>query len=474
MSKKFSNVSQSVLNEVSQQWDEDILPQLEAYIRIPNKSPMFDADWKEHGYMDEAMNLIQKWCEKQDIKDMKVELMSLPERTPLLFIEIPGQNDETVLIYGHMDKQPEMRGWDEDKGPWLPVYEDGKLYGRGGADDGYSIFCALSAIAALQRHEVSHSRCVFILEASEESGSGDLPAYMEKLGSRLGSPSLIIALDAACGNYTQLWTTTSIRGMVGGTLKVRMLTQGIHSGLGGGIAGTSFGVLHALLSRLEDSQTGNILLDSCHVNIPPHRIEEAKYAAEILGVAFLEGTPFAENVKPMSDDIAELILNNHWRPSLAITGISGLPRVGNAGNVANPAVTAKFSLRLPPLVDPQSVGQDIKKLFEENPPFNAEVECDVMEHGPGWNAPESAPWLCEANDKASQEFFNQPAAHMGLGGSIPFMGMLGELFPKAQFLITGVLGPKSNAHGPNEFLHIDYVKRLTGCIASVISSHFEK
>lgn len=466
--------AKKIFEEISTIWDNSIIPELIEYIKIPNKSVHFDPDWKKHGYMDKAMQLIVKWCEKQPIKNMRLELLESQGRTPLLFIEIPGQIDETVLLYGHMDKQPEMNGWDADLGPWKPVLKDDKLYGRGGADDGYSAFASLTAIATLQHHNIPHARCVVIIEACEESGSTDLPFYLTQLKEHIGNPNLVICLDTGCGNYEQMWSSTSLRGIVAGKLTIETLTNGIHSGTGSGIIPSTFMILRQLLNRIEDPNTGKVILKDLMVDIPENRIEEARKTAQTVRDIFFNTFPFLPGVKSITDDIAELLLNQTWRPQLSITGMDGLPPTENAGNVTVAHVTASISIRVPPTCNVEKATQTLKKILESDPPYKANVTFNPDTPGSGWEAPKLEAWLEKANDKASMQFYNKPAAYFGEGGSIPFMGMLGKMYPSAQFLITGVLGPKSNAHGPNEFLHIPMVKRITGCVVSVLAAHYEQ
>lgn len=461
----------SCMEQINQKWDDEITPLIADFIRIPNKSVMFDPDWKAHGFMDEAVKLIVDWCQKQPIADMKLDVIEEPGRTPLIFIEIPGQNDDTVMLYGHLDKQPEMVGWDDDKGPWIPVLQGDKLYGRGGADDGYAVFAALTAISLLQQQGIPHNRCVVIIEASEESGSVDLVHYLEQLRPRIGDPSLVVALDSGCGNYEQMWNTTSLRGILGGTLTIKVSKEGVHSGQGSGVIPGTMMVMRELLDRIEDHHTGKILPDCLQADIPAQRLEQARQAAEILADEVIDAYAWHGDTQPMTTDVTELLLNRTWRSQLAITGADGLPAVANAGNVTLPELTFKLSIRLAPTLDPKVVMKSLKPLLEENAPYGATVEVDFFEDGPGWNAPAISPWLAKACDEASETFFGKPAAYHGEGGSIPFMGMLGDIYPNAQFLITGVLGPHSNAHGPNEFLHLPMAKKLTGCVASVIAAH---
>jgi acetylornithine deacetylase/succinyl-diaminopimelate desuccinylase-like protein len=458
---------------VGRLWDEEVVPELTAYIRIPNKSPSFDPDWAAHGHMDQAVEQFAAWAKAKiaPIERANLGVVRLRGRTPVIMIEIPGDIDDTVLLYGHLDKQPEMTGWAEGMGPWVPVLKDGRLYGRGGADDGYAMFGALSAILALRAEGVAHARCCILIEACEESGSYDLPAYVDHLAGRIGSPSLVVCLDSGCANYDQLWLTTSLRGMAGGALTVQVLTEGVHSGDASGIVPSSFRILRALISRIEDETSGEIRLPELSVQIPPGRIEEAKAAAAALGDTVWTKFPFVSGMRPMADDPAQLILSRTWRPTLSVTGLEGAPEIRNAGNVLRPATAAKLSLRLPPTLDAEQAARLVKATLEADPPYGAHVSFALEQSADGWNAPALAPWLRASIDRASEAAFGRPAALMGEGGSIPFMGMLGEKFPAAQFMITGVLGPHSNAHGPNEFLHIGMGKGVTLAVAQVLADH---
>jgi acetylornithine deacetylase/succinyl-diaminopimelate desuccinylase-like protein len=460
---------------VSNVWDSTIVPTLVEYIKIPNKSPGFDSKWREHGHMDRAVALIEGWCKKRPIAGLSVRVVRQGERTPLIYMEIPAfrcASKETVLLYGHLDKQPEMVGWGEGLGPWLPVIRGDKLYGRGGADDGYAAFASLTAIEALQKQGLPHARCVVLIEACEESGSGDLPFYVDHLKKQIGSPNLIVCLDSGCGNYDQLWLTTSLRGLVIGILTVDVLEEGVHSGDASGIVASSFRLARQLLSRIEDERTGEIRPKDFYDKIPAERRDQARLAAKVLGKAIYSKFPFVKGMRPVEDDPEELILNRTWRPALAITGAEGLPAVKDGGNVLRPRTTLKLSLRLPPTLSASKAQAKFKSLLEKDPPYGARVKLDTKDHaGSGWNAPQLQPWLQDAVRTASQSYYGKPPVYMGEGGSIPFMGMLGEKFPRAQFLITGVLGPGSNAHGPNEFLHVPYAKRLTCCVAHVMADH---
>jgi acetylornithine deacetylase/succinyl-diaminopimelate desuccinylase-like protein len=460
-----------LLTAISAQWDAEIVPELVEYIRVPAKSPHFDPEWEAHGHIERVVRLAERWVRRQPVRGLHVEIVRLPGRTPLLYFDVPGTGERTVLLYGHLDKQPEMTGWREGLGPWTPVHEGGRLFGRGGADDGYAVFASLAAIAALQAQGVPHARCVGMIETCEESGSYDLPAYLAALVPRMGRVDFVVGLDSGCGDYDRLWATTSLRGLAGGTLMVEVLTEGVHSGDASGIVPSSFRVARALLDRIEESATGRVLPAVFHAAIPAERVEQAARAAAILGDTVVRKFPFAGATQPMAADLAEAVLNRTWRPALSITGADGLPPIADAGNVLRPATSLMLSLRLPPPVDGAAAAAALKRLLEDQPPHGATVRFEVESGATGWNAPLTAPWLAQALEDASNRFYGKPAAAMGEGGTIPFMAMLGRHFPDAQFLITGVLGPKSNAHGPNEFLDIPYAKKLTACVADILAAH---
>ncbi len=459
-------------------WEQDIVPQLVDYIRIPNKSPAFDPDWAAAGHMQRAVDLIAGWCRDQPIEGLRVEVVTLEGRTPLIYMEVPATGssagDDTVLLYGHLDKQPEMTGWFDGLGPWTPVRKGDKLYGRGGADDGYAAYASLTAIRALREAGGAHARCVILIEGCEESGSYDLPFYIDHLKDRIGDPSLVVCLDSGCGNYEQLWCTTSLRGLVGGELRVDVLTEGVHSGDASGVVPSSARVVRELLSRLEDPKTGDVLPKALHVEIPKERQRQAKVAGKVLGDELWQRFPWADGVRPMQKSLKDLVLNRTWRPFVEVVGAEGLPPLQKAGNVLRPYTTVKVSVRVPPTADPDRCTAALKKIFTKKAPHGAKVTFTPEKVGAGWEAPALTPWLERACAAASNTFFGKPCVYMGEGGSIPFMGMLGEKFPAAQFLITGVLGPKSNAHGPNEFLHVPMGKKLTACVASVLQDHGDR
>nr|WP_315246550.1 M20 family metallopeptidase [uncultured Albidiferax sp.] len=470
-----------VLAHATAAWDGDIVRQLKHYIAIPAKSPAYDAAWSEHGYIDTVMRNAAAWVEAQKVEGLRLEVIRLEGRTPVLFFEVPAsQTDcrQTVLMYGHLDKQPEFTGWRNDLGPWTPKYEDGKLYGRGGADDGYAVYASITAVQALKAQKVPHPRIVGLIETCEESGSYDLLPYVDAMRDQLGEVALVVCMDSGAGNYDQLWLTNSLRGLANGVLKVEVLTEGVHSGDASGLVPSSFRIMRQVLDRLEDSATGRLLPASFHCEVPPDRLLQARATAAILGDEIYKRFPWAHYdcggastlCLPTTTEPVQALLNRTWAPTLSVTGAEGLPELKNAGAVLRPYTAFKLSLRLPPLVDAALAVQELKTLLEDNAPYQARVTFQPDGAATGWNAPSTAPWFETALHAASQAQFGAPCGYIGQGGTIPLMNMLSKGFPKAQMMVCGVLGPKSNAHGPNEFLHVPYAKKLTAAVAQVIAS----
>ncbi|MBK7117979.1 MAG: M20/M25/M40 family metallo-hydrolase [Comamonadaceae bacterium] len=474
---------------ISAQWDGDIVRRLTDYIAIPAKSPSFDPDWVAHGHIETVVRQAADWVLAQKVPGLQLEIVRLQKpdgspRTPVLFFEIAGTkpgSDQTALMYGHLDKQPEFNGWRNDLGPWTPKYEDGRLYGRGGADDGYAVYAAIAAVQALKAQDVPHPRIVGLIETCEESGSYDLLPYIDALrapgNNRLGDVGLVVCLDSGAGNYDQLWLTTSLRGMASGTLKVEILTEGIHSGDASGLVPSSFRIMRQVLDRLEDSATGRLLPASFHCEVPADRLAQAQATAAILGEEVYKRFPWAHYdcggsttfALPTTTDPLQALLNRTWLPTLSVTGAEGFPAIQDAGNVLRPWTAFKLSLRLPPLVDAAAAVQELKALLEDNAPYQAKVTFDSGGGATGWNAPAATPWFETALNEASQAHFGASCGYIGQGGTIPLMNMLSEGFPKAQMMVCGVLGPRSNAHGPNEFLHVPYARKLTAAVAQVLA-----
>ncbi len=462
---------QQIQEIVGGHWQGPILDVLKQYIAIPNVSPVFDPEWQGHGYMHQAANLFHDAVGQYDIDNLDLRIVEIPDRTPLLFLVVPAMNggQGNVLLYGHYDKQPEFTGWHAGKGPWLPVLEDGRLYGRGGGDDGYALFSCLSAIAALQQVGAPVPRCTIVIEGCEESGSYDLPHYIDLLADEIGTPDLVVCLDAECGNYDQLWLTTSLRGMLSGTLTVEILSEGVHSGAAGGIVPSSFRLMRSLMERIESCKTGK-LHDRLYTNVPEWAWQQSAEVAETLGNTVINRYPWARQPSKQMGDLSELLIANTWQPSLATVGIGGAPLPQDAGNTLRPATSTKLVFRLPPNANARECADFVGAELERDPHEGSVVrfDCDAAESG--WHSKPVSQWLHDSLDQASKHFFGLPYRRMGTGGTIPFMKMLGERFPDCEFMVTGVLGPHSNAHGPNEFLDLETGERVTSCVAFVLET----
>jgi acetylornithine deacetylase/succinyl-diaminopimelate desuccinylase-like protein len=464
------------------------------FVRIPNLSPAYERDWAATGHADAAAELLARsvaelaahWTDRGlPCGDISVEILggrAAPlhdpagaRRTPALLAEIPAHGEyagrDTVLIYGHMDKQPEMKPWSAGLGPRSPVARDGKLYGRGAADDGYALFSALCALAALREQGCAHARVLLLVEGREESDGEDIAYYLNTLEKRLGAVSLITCLDSGAGDYQRLWLTTSLRGLVGGVLEISVLDGPVHSGAASGIVPSPLRVLRILLSRLEDEKNGMIKPSAFRTAIPKDVRLEAKKAAAVLGAGVYSHFPFVAGACPVEVDGARLLLNRSWRSRLSIVGLSGFPEARGAGNVTLPRLEAKLSLRLPPTLDCRQAADALKTLLEADPPYGVRVGFNAEACMAGWRAPGQSAWLRGAVNRASRTFFGNQAASFGEGGSIDFMRTLSQACPHAQMLVTGVLGPHSNAHGADESLDLNAAGKLSMCLAHILAAH---
>lgn len=452
-------------------WDDSAVPALKEFIAIPAKSPAFDPDWEANGYLGKALALAENWCRDRALDNAEIRIVSEPGKTPVLLVDVAAtakDDDTTTLFYGHLDKQPEAEGWDDNKGPWTPVVEDNKLYGRGGADDGFSVFTAVTAIKALQSQGTAHGRCVILIETCEESGSFDLDYYLNRLADAIGRPDLVICLDSGVTDYERFWFSVSLRGVVSGRLSVSMLTHGIHSGRSGRAA-SSFRIMRQLLDRVEDARTGEILLREFHTEIPEELLARVRETADLAGDNILTGLPLVQGGRPMADTPEELLINSSWKPMLAYIGADGFPPAGTAGNVLRPFSALQLSVRTPPTVDADLAAAALKSALEADPPYGADVRFSGIETAKGWRMPPMGDALFKRVEDTARTVFGHPPGYVVQGGTIPLMNMLSERFPGAKFIVTGVLGPHANAHGPNEFLHLPYVKKLTLAVAGIIA-----
>jgi acetylornithine deacetylase/succinyl-diaminopimelate desuccinylase-like protein len=459
---------------ISEKWDSSITPTLTEFIKIPNQSPSFDPEWNTNGLQEKAVDLFVEWVKSQNVAGLKIEVLKEPTRTPVIFIEVdsqPAGSEHTVLMYGHLDKQPPLLPWAEGLGPYTPVIKNGRLYGRGGADDGYAIFGSITAITNLHQQKLPHARCLILIEGSEESGSPDLPHYVQLLAPRIKIPDLVVCLDSGAANYEHMWCTTSLRGLIAGVLKVNILREGVHSGVASGIAPSSFRIIRQLLDRIEDSETGKMKVPELVVEIPAIRRQQIAHCAKSLGSTITASVPFVPGAKPVSESLEEQLTGRTWQATLSIIGVDGIPDLANAGNVLRPMTAIKLSIRVPPGVDAPTASKAVKKILEENPPYGATVSFECDKAGSGWNAPDLSDWAEKSFRTSSETYFGKPAGYIGEGGSIPLIGMLADLFPNSQFCVTGVLGPESNAHGPNEFIDLEFAKKITCCVSQVLADH---
>jgi acetylornithine deacetylase/succinyl-diaminopimelate desuccinylase-like protein len=452
-------------------FERDALDALTTYATIPCLSPSYDAQWVEHGYLNEATELIAQWARERTFANAEVTIHRLEGRTPVITVTVeattPG--DATAVLYGHLDKQPPLGEWSEGLGPYTPVRRGDRLYARGVGDDGYSAFSALLAIEAMEANDIGHSRCVVLIEACEESGSPDLEAYLDELKEHLGKVELMICLDSGALSYDRLWVTTSLRGMVHVELTVKVLSQGQHSGSASGVVPSSFRILRQLLDRVEDAASGDILLSELHCDIPEQYVHDAKAMAQEFGDVIAHELPTLSGLELMGSSAEDRIIRRTWFPTLSVVGMGGIPEPAIAGNVLRPFTTAVLSFRLPPTVDAERAGAALVAALSQNVPSSAEVTIE-LETADGWLTPPLAPWLREALEAASLDAFNHAPGFTGEGGSIPFLASLGKRYPDVQFVATGVLGPQSNAHAIDEMLDLPMAVGVTNAVINVLGA----
>ena len=426
--------------------------------------------------LDKAAAHVKAWVEGVGIKGLKTEIIKEKGLSPIIFTEIEGDLPVTIFYYGHYDKQPPFEGWREGLGPYTPVIVDGKLYGRGGADDGYSTYSTMISIKACQEQGIKLPRCVMITEGDEESGSAHMFEYMKLLKERIGNPTMLFCLDSGTLDYEGFWLTNALRGLVVATYTVEILNEGVHSGVASGIVPSSFRIIREMLERIENVKTGEIIPE-LQVDIPPLRYEEVYNTVQALGKDALPFFPFVTGASSITSNPLTALINRGWKAQLAVVGAADLPDAKTAGSVLRPRTTLKLSFRLPPTKPVEEAKKIIEKVLTTNVPYGATAKIDFPAAAKGWSAPVYSTFLRDIIDSSVDAVFKKPKLAIAEGGSIPLMGLFSEMFPEAQFVVTGVLGPESNAHGPNEFLHIPYVKKLTTCMALILaklSRHYEQ
>lgn len=449
-------------------FDSNILPGLEEFIRIDNLSPEFDPEWETNGKAEKAGMHLLNWAKSQGIKGLKGELIKSPGKTHFLLIEIEPQGiNKTVLLYGHFDKQPSLGEWEEGLHPNKPVIKNGLLYGRGSSDDGYALFSMIEAVKLIQLQNCKHGHIVIALESGEESGSPDLISYLKTYKERTGNPDLMICLDSGCKDYSCLWLTTSLRGLTKIEVEIECLKEDVHSGEAGGIAPDAFSILRILLNRLEDSKTSKIIVP-LNAEIPKYIMEDAEKLADYLKEKVVTDlVKLADGVVPITDDYKELILNNTWRPTMVVIGINH-PQVEGSGNILRSKIKACLSFRLPPTFNCKDAEKIITEILTKDPPYNAKINVKVNISVNGWAAKNLNNSLKKSFSKSSNYLFGKDYYSNGEGGTIGFIPELGELYPECEMLVTGVLGPGSNAHSINECLNIDYTNKMTVALAHAI------
>ena len=454
-------------------FERDALGVLTTYAAIPCLSPMYDAQWVASGHIEEATQLLAEWARARQFARFDVTIRRLEGRTPVLVITVdataPGEG--TAVLYGHLDKQPPLGDWSEGLAAFRPVRREDRVYARGIADDGYSTFSALLAIEAMERDNIPHSRCVVLIEASEESGSPDLEAHLDALTEHLGEVELMICLDSGALTYDRLWVTTSLRGVLNVEMTIEVMAQGRHSGSASGVVPSSFRILRQLLDRVEDAATGEVLVAELRAEIPAEQVAAAAEVAGEFGDILARELPTLEGVELMGASAEERILRRTWYPTLSIVGIGGVPEPAIAGNVLRPSTTAVLSFRLPPSVDAQRARDAVEAVLTAAVPSSAKVTLSSWNVGHGWVSPPIAPWLASALDAASQQAFGHAPGFTGEGGSIPFLASLGKRYPAVQFVATGVLGPESNAHGIDEMLDLPMAVGVTNSVATVLAAY---
>lgn len=467
-----SQAKQSIRSTAESFWQGEALEELKNFVRLPCKNRDFDSNWETNGYLLTACRRAADWGRKHFF-DGTFEVLSESGRTPVLFFDIPATDavkTDSVYFYGHFDKQPEGEGWSNGRQAFEPSVEGERLYGRGAADDGYNYYAALTAVLALRKAGVTHARIVGLYETDEECGSRDFEYWMQQCRDRFGKVGLVVVMDCGGPDYERLWATVSFRGAAVLTLGVRVAEHGMHSGLASGIVPSSFMIARALLDRIENSQTGEMPAKALNAPIPEERQAQMRLFAQTLGEQVFADFPWACGTQPRSDDPYEAVVMNTWKPQLSVTGADGIPSVSTAGNVLRANTDLKLSVRLPPSVDAKTALEWLTDTLTRDPLFGCQVTVTNAHGETGWNAPKEAPWLLQAMNEAGADLFGTVPVSCGCGGSIGILPLFDQFFGSPQYLLTGVLGAESNAHGPNEMLRLDYVTKLTCAVAQVVAA----
>lgn len=452
-------------------WEESIIPSLSDFIKIEALSPSFEPNWREKRELDATIDLFTKWLVEQELEGMEYKVHRIGERTPVLLVTVEGTGPGEVIFYSHLDKQPSRPElWSEGLHPLKGVRRDPWLYGRGALDDGYGGYVCVTALKMLQEQRVPYPRSHFLIETCEESGSYDLPPYLELLTEDLGDPDLIVVLDSGGPDYEHIWVTEALRGLVAGNLSVQVSNEGVHSGMSGGVIPSSFRIQRMLLDRVEDSKTGKILVPEMYVEISDKVRKEAEELGKLLGDEIWAQLPVVDTLRPHNEGSAEILLDMNWRPAMSVIGANGMPPTQTAGNVLRTHTDLKLSFRIPPGVNSEIIDSILKERLESNPPYGSKVEYIPDAAADGFHAPAMDGKIADALSSASLHISGLPPMATWVGGTIPFMAMMQKKYPSAQFFCTGTGGPGNNAHGPDEKLHIPSSKRLTAVLSATIAA----
>ena len=452
-------------------WEESILPSLSEFIEIHALSPGFAPDWDELGELQATIDLFCDWLDRQGIAGMTYKTHRIGNHSPVLLVTIEGTGSGEVLFYSHLDKQPSRPNlWSEGLHPLKAVRRDPFLFGRGSVDDGYGGYLCVTAMKLLQEAGAPHPKATFLIETCEESGSFDLPPYLDLLSEDLGSPDLVVVLDSGGPTYEHIWVTEALRGLVAGNLSVKVSHEGVHSGMSGGAIPSSFRIQRMLLDRVENSSTGEVLIPEMHVEISDKIKQEAATLGSILGDELWKSLPVVNTLEPQTRGADQILLDINWRPAMSVIGADGMPPVQTAGNVLRTHTDLKLSFRIPPGVKAEYVQGVVKEMLEKDPPYGAEVTYHATEPADGFHAPPLHDGVAKALDEVSMKLTGYSPMATWIGGTIPFMAMIQNKYPNACFLCTGSSGPGNNAHGPDEKLHIPHSKRLNVALAYAVAA----
>ena len=460
-----------LIERADELWEDSIIPSLTEFIAIEALSPGFEPNWKAKGELNSAIKLFSDWLVNQELDGMTYKIHEIEGRTPVLLVTVEGTGPGEVIFYSHLDKQPSREHlWSDGLHPLKAVRRDPWLFGRGALDDGYGGYVCVTALKMLQEQGIPYPRSHFLIETCEESGSYDLPPYLDQLTDELGAPNLIVVLDSGGPDYEHIWVTEALRGLVAGTLSVQVSNEGVHSGMSGGVIPSSFRIQRILLDRVEDSKSGKILVPEMHVAISDKVRKEAEALGGLLGDGIWSQLPVVDDLRPQNEGAAEILLDMNWRPAMSVIGADGIPPTQTAGNVLRTNTDLKLSFRIPPGVRAEEIDIILKDKFEQAPPYGSKVEYIPDAAADGFHAPAMDGKLAEALNRASMHISGLPPMATWVGGTIPFMAMMQEKYPEAQFLCTGTGGPGNNAHGPDEKLHIPSSKRLTAVLSATIAA----